>query len=286
MATFALGDIQGCHDELARLLDRLAFDPTRDRLWSVGDLVNRGPKSLDVLRFFKSLGPCTTVVLGNHDLHLLTLAAGHKEPERDTTLHAILRAPDRDELLDWLRQRPLLFQSEKKRVTLVHAGLPPQWDCTQAAGLAREVETALRDPGYREFLQGLYGNEPSRWRDDLRGMDRLRFIVNALTRLRYCDAEGALLLKEKGPLGSQPEAALPWFRVPGRRSREERILFGHWSTLGYLAENNVWALDSGCLWGGQLTALRVRRKKPLESIAINCPGHASPQKTRPVPCRA
>lgn len=276
MATYAIGDIQGCHDELARLLDRLAFDPATDRLWSVGDLVNRGPKSLEVLRFFKQLGACSVVVLGNHDLHLLALAAGNQRHANDSTLDAILQAPDRDELLDWLRRRPLFYRSKKKNVALVHAGLPPQWDCTQAASLAGEVEAALRDPGHAEFLQGLYGNEPSRWRDDLRGMDRLRFIVNCLTRLRYCDAEGTLLLKEKGPPGSQSDGALPWFEVPGRRSREERIIFGHWSTLGYRAEDNLWAIDSGCLWGGELTALRVRRKKPIERIALDCPGQLSP----------
>ncbi len=276
MATYAIGDIQGCYDEFARLLEQLAFDPAQDRLWSVGDLVNRGPKSLEVLRFFKSLGTCSVVVLGNHDLHLLALASGHQKPPRNNTLNAILQAPDRDELLDWLRHRPLFFRSTKKQVALVHAGLPPQWDCTQAAALAGEVEAALRDPGYQEFLQGLYGNEPSRWRDDLRGMDRLRFIVNGLTRLRYCDAEGTLLLKEKGPPAAQAQDVLPWFRVPGRRSRDERILFGHWSTLGYLAEDNIWSLDSGCLWGGALTAIRVRRKKAFATIALDCPGYAKP----------
>ena len=276
MATYAIGDIQGCRDEFARLLERLAFDPTNDRLWSLGDLVNRGPKSLEVLRFFKTLGECAVVVLGNHDLHLLALAAGNQRHARDSTLDAVLQAPDRDELLHWLRHRPLFFHSKKKNIALVHAGLPPQWDCTQAAELATEVESALRDTGYQEFLQGLYGNEPSRWRDDLRGMDRLRFIVNALTRLRYCDAEGTLLLKEKGLPGNQPEGALPWFQVPGRRSRDERIIFGHWSTLGYHTEDNIWAIDSGCLWGGELTAIRVRRKKTIERIAIDCPGYAEP----------
>lgn len=276
MATYAIGDIQGCYDEFARLLDQLDFNPASDRLWSVGDLVNRGPKSLEVLRFFKSLGECSMVVLGNHDLHLLALAVGNHQHAQDSTLDAILQAPDRDELLDWLRHRPLFYHSKKKQVALVHAGLPPQWDCSQTAALATEVEAALRDPAYAEFLQGLYGNEPSRWRDDLRGMDRLRFIVNCLTRLRYCDAEGALLLKEKGPPGQQSEGALPWFEVPGRRSRDERIIFGHWSTLGYHSEHNLWGIDSGCLWGGELTALRVRRKKPFERIALNCPGQAEP----------
>ncbi|MBK1648349.1 symmetrical bis(5'-nucleosyl)-tetraphosphatase [Rhabdochromatium marinum] len=276
MATYAIGDIQGCYDELARLLEQLAFDPSNDRLWSVGDLVNRGPKSLEVLRFFKSLGECSVVVLGNHDLHLLALAAGNQQHAHTSTLNAILQAPDRNELLDWLRHRPLLHYSKKKQVALVHAGLPPQWDCTQAAALAGEVESALRDPGHQEFLQGLYGNEPSRWRDDLRGMDRLRFIVNALTRMRYCDSEGTLLLKEKDSPGTQAEGVLPWFQVPGRRSRDERIIFGHWSMLGYHEADNLWGLDSGCLWGGELTAVRVRRKKSFERIALSCPGYAEP----------
>ncbi|MBB1093759.1 symmetrical bis(5'-nucleosyl)-tetraphosphatase [Rhodopseudomonas palustris] len=277
MATYAIGDVQGCYDELRALLDRLEFDPEHDVLWCVGDLVNRGPNSLAVLRFFKALGEQAQVVLGNHDLHLLALAAGNDHHREKDGLHDVLTAPDRDELLNWLRHRPLLFTDVRKQFTLVHAGLAPQWDLAQAHSCANEVEQVLRDPdNYQAFLCALYGNEPQQWHDDLQGMDRLRFIVNCLTRLRYCTANGKLLLKEKGPLGSQSSQALPWFRVPQRGTQHDRIIFGHWSTLGYLAENNVWALDSGCLWGGQLTAVRVRRKKRIRVTQIDCVSHLIP----------
>ncbi len=278
MATYAIGDIQGCYDELRTLLDRVAFDPEHDVLWCVGDLVNRGPNSLGVLRFFKALGDHAQVVLGNHDLHLLAVAAGNKSHHEDDSLHDVLTAPDRDELLDWLRHRPLLFTDTRKQFTLIHAGLAPQWDLLQAQQCANEVEQVLRDPDhYQAFLAALYGNEPQQWRDDLSGIDRLRFIVNCLTRLRYCSVDGQLLLKEKGPLGSQSSKARPWFQLPQRRTQHDRIIFGHWSTLGYYADHNVWALDSGCLWGGQLTAVRVRRKKQMRVTQIDCVSHLIPQ---------
>lgn len=276
MATYAIGDIQGCYTELRRLLDRLAFDPAGDRLWLVGDLVNRGPESLEVLRYVKSLGDRAVTVLGNHDLHLLALAEGNTKHAKDSNLDAILTAPDRDELLDWLRHRPLLHHDAKKGFAMVHAGLAPQWDLPRALAHARELEEALRGPAYRDFLHGMYGNEPARWSEDLTGMDRLRFITNCLTRMRYCDAEGNLALKEKGPVPGRTHALLPWFAVPGRASRDVRIVFGHWSTLGYLAEHNVWSLDTGCVWGGRLTAIRLRRSKPIEPIALDCTGHAIP----------
>jgi len=276
MATYAFGDIQGCYDEMRRLLDRLTFDPSKDKLWFAGDLVNRGPESLKVLRFVKSLGDRAVVVLGNHDLHLLALGAGYNRGRDKSNLEDILTAPDRDELLDWLRHRPLMHHAPNKRFSMVHAGLAPQWELETALACAREVETALRDPGYADFLGSMYGDGPERWSDDLRGIERLRFSINCFTRLRYCWPDGRLALREKGPPGTQSTSALPWFRVADRASRGERIIFGHWSTLGYCAEDNVWALDSGCLWGGHLTAIRVRKKKPMTPVQLECTGYADP----------
>jgi bis(5'-nucleosyl)-tetraphosphatase (symmetrical) len=275
MSIYAIGDLQGCHAELARLLDRLAFDPAVDRLWFAGDLVNRGPESLAVLRQVRALGDSAIVVLGNHDLHLLAVAAGNARHSRKSTLGAILRAPDRDELLDWLRHRSMLHHDPDLGLTLVHAGLPPQWDLAQALTCARELESVLRSGDHSEFMHAMYGNEPARWSPDLRGIERLRFITNVLTRLRFCTLDGTLALKEKGEIGSQSPGLLPWFQVPGRRTRADRIVFGHWSALGYWSGENVWAIDSGCLWGGALTALRLDRE-PLEPIQIDCAGYLQP----------
>jgi len=277
MATYAVGDIQGCYDEFRQLLEHMEFDPATDKIWSVGDLVNRGPGSLQVLRWFKSLGEQAVVVLGNHDLHLLALAAGNQKlAGKSHTLHEVLAAPDRDELLHWLRHRPLLHYSDHKRFAMVHAGLPPQWDLAQARACAAELEVELRGPGHQDFLLAMYGDQPDRWSEDLRGIDRLRFITNAFTRLRYCTADGHLLLHEKSMPDTQPDHALPWFKVPGRASRETRIVFGHWSTLGYLAEHNAWALDTGCVWGGKMTAVSIRRKRPIKVFDLECVGHQTP----------
>jgi bis(5'-nucleosyl)-tetraphosphatase (symmetrical) len=272
MATYAIGDIQGCYDALLRLLERLPFDPSKDKLWLVGDLVNRGPDSLRVLRFVKDLGDRVVVVLGNHDLHLLALAAGNPKHAKKSNLHDVLEAEDRDELLDWLRHRPLMHHDPNKEFAMVHAGLPPQWDLAKALACARELEAVLRGPHYREYLHAMYGNDPAYWNEALTGMERLRVITNCLTRLRFCDAQGNLALKEKGPPGSQPGAFLPWFTVPGRATRGDRLIVGHWSTLGYMAQDNVWALDTGCIWGGSLTAIRIRKKRPIVPIAQRCPG--------------
>lgn len=257
MAVFAVGDIQGCYDELMRILERIDFDPAEDRLWLTGDLVNRGPGSLETLRFVKEMGERAVSVLGNHDLHLLAVAAGTAPLRRSDTLDAVLAAPDREELLDWLRQRPLLHHSAVLGYTLVHAGLPPQWDLGLAAACARELEAVLRGPQYREFFRQMYGDEPRRWNPNLSGMERLRFIVNCFTRLRYCSVHGDLELKHKGPPGTQPAGCLPWFEVPDRLSAGAHILFGHWSTLGEVRGHNAYALDTGCVWGGRLTALRL-----------------------------
>ena len=270
MATFAVGDIQGCHDELQRLLERIDFDAAEDRLWFTGDLVNRGPRSLATLRFVKSLGEHAVCVLGNHDLHLLAVAAGTAKPRPNDTLDEVLAAPDRDELLDWLRRRPLFHHDATLGYTLVHAGLPPQWDLAQAEGCARELESVLRaDPA--DFFRHMYGNEPRCWSPKLRGMERLRFIVNCFTRLRYCNAEGELDLKAKGAPGSQPEGYLPWYAVPGRRSAGLHILFGHWSTLGEVDGFEVYNLDTGCVWGGRLTALRLDGDDSGGWYSVDCP---------------
>jgi bis(5'-nucleosyl)-tetraphosphatase (symmetrical) len=281
MATYAVGDVQGCYESLRRLLDQIGFDPGTDRLWFVGDLVNRGPDSLAVLRFVKSLGDRALVVLGNHDLHLLARAAGRPGNAKKDNLDDILEAPDRNDLLAWLRHRPLVHHDANKGFTMVHAGFPPQWDLGLALDCARELESALRGSGYRDFLQAMYGDEPAIWSADLTGMERLRFITNCLTRMRYCDPLGRLDLTAKGHPGTQPVGTMPWFRVPWRATRGERIVFGHWSTLKWLAENNVWCLDTGCLWGGHLTAIRMRKRKPNERFEVDCPTYRRPKGPAP-----
>lgn len=274
MAFYAIGDVQGCFDELMRLLERLSFSDHDDYLWFTGDLVNRGPKSLDTLRFIKSLGTHAVTVLGNHDLHLLAVAQGHERyHHKKDTLREILRAPDRAELVDWLRHRPLMHYDATLGFALIHAGLPPQWDVRQALDAAAEVERALRADDYAAYLGEMYGNEPDQWSENLRGGERLRFIINCFTRLRFCDARGRLALEEKGAPGSVPAPWLPWFAMQGRRSADVKIVFGHWSTLGLYSGDNVYALDSGCLWGGALSALRL--DGPLRTrYSVTCPAYA------------
>ena len=275
MATYAVGDVQGCFDELRALLERIRFDATADRLWFVGDLINRGPKSLDVLRFVRALGDRAVCVLGNHDLHLLAVSEGNHKHFRHDTIAEILDAPDRDELLEWLRHRPLMHRDRDLGFSLLHAGLPPHWTVDQALARAREVEKTLQGPGFHAFCRDMYGNKPKRWHESLEGMDRLRFITNCFTRLRYCTPDGKLDLKDKGPPGSQKEGYQPWFAIPDRASAGEPILFGHWSTLGYLHSDNVWALDTGCLWGGRLTALEISATpRPIHS---KCRGARKPE---------
>ena len=257
MAVYAIGDIQGCFDELQSLLRLIHFNPQRDRLWFAGDLVNRGPKSLETLRFIKDLGNRAASVLGNHDLHLIAAAHGYPISGDDHTLDAILCAPDRDELINWLRQQPLLHHDDTLGYTMIHAGLPPQWDLTLARRCAQEVETCLRGDRINDFIEHMYGNKPHQWSDDLSGWKRLRFTVNCLTRLRFCDDQGRLKLKYKGPPGSQPPEYHPWFELPDRKSKDMNIVFGHWSTLGKRNDAGVFPLDTACLWGGELTALRL-----------------------------
>jgi bis(5'-nucleosyl)-tetraphosphatase (symmetrical) len=288
MALYAIGDVQGCDEELGALLDTLRFSPDRDRLWFVGDLVNRGPGSLGVLRRIRALGDAATVTLGNHDLHLLAVAFGTAPVRSGDTLIETLAAPDREPLLEWLLRRPLLHEDHTLNVCLLHAGLPPQWDWTLARRCAREFEGALRSDPQR-LLQRLYGDQPDRWDDALEGAERLRFIVNCFTRLRYLDKDGRLMLRAKGsPKKMQTEGLIPWFEAREARWRGPRIVFGHWSTLGFLNEGDVTALDTGCVWGGSLTALRldVPDARPVQ---VGCAGGSarktSPRtRNRPPPC--
>ena len=271
MAVYAIGDVQGCFDALQRLFAKLNFDARRDRAWFTGDLVNRGPQSLEVLRFVAGLGDRAVTVLGNHDLHLLAVAGGHAAPKARDTLAPILAAPDRDPLLDWLRHRPLLHVDTTLGYALVHAGLIPQWDMDEAQLCAAEVEAVLRGPAATALYAHMYGDTPNRWDPQLRGYERLRFIVNVCTRLRYCDVDGRINLDHKGAPGSQPQPWLPWFRAPARRSRTTRIVFGHWSTLGLHRADDVLGLDTGCVWGGALTAVRLDAGGEVTTVA--CASH-------------
>jgi len=275
MSTYAIGDIQGCYRDLLRLLEAINFDRNNDTLWCVGDLVNRGPQSLEVLRFFKKLGDKAIVTLGNHDLHLLAVGNGHTDYLKPKdTLHSVLQAPDNYELLTWLRHCPLLHHDQSLNFTMIHAGLPPQWDLATAQQCAREVETVLKSAQYPDYLANLYGNEPKKWSDKLAGWERLRFITNCFTRMRYCNDEGKLALKNKGtPRWNTKDSEQPWFLLPNRATRSEQIIFGHWSTLGYYAKHNVYALDTGCLWGGALTALRLEDQ---QVFSVQCTGERIP----------
>ncbi len=255
MALYLIGDVQGCDAALQRLLDRIAFSPSRDHLFLLGDLVNRGPDSAGVLRRVMGYAGSATSLLGNHDLSLLAVAHGMRPPHRNDTLDSVLLAPDREAMLEWLRLQRMAAQAHG--LLLVHGGVLPQWDVAQTLALAGEVETALRGPALTEFLSQMYGNTPDRWNDALAGADRLRVVVNALTRLRFCTPEGVMDLRASGGLDQAPPGTLPWFDVPGRRTAGATIAFGHWSTLGFLRRPDIIALDTGCVWGGCLSALRL-----------------------------
>ena len=272
MATYAIGDLQGCYEPLERVLAEVRFDPARDRAWFVGDLVNRGPDSLRCLRFVKSLGEAAVTVLGNHDLHLVCMAEGIQPRRPRDTLDDVLAAPDREELVRWLRHRPL-FHAEGRHA-LVHAGLLPQWTVARARELAHEVEEALRGPGYRAFLERLYGDRPDAWSDDLEGIDRLRVIVNSMTRLRVCDSRGAMVLRFTGEPGEANEGWTPWFDTPGRRSADHAIVCGHWSALGLEIRPDLLSLDSGCVWGRCLTAVRLEDRRVFQA---DCPPGQDPE---------
>ena len=275
MALYLIGDVQGCDAALARLLDEIAFSPSRDRLALLGDLVNRGPDSLAVLRRVMALQGAVACVLGNHDLHLLAVALGIRKPHRSDTLDGILNAPDRDALIDWVRQRPLALHEAD--MLMVHAGVLPQWTAQQTLALAREVEEALRGPDWGAFLAVMYGNEPDRWDDALRGPERWRVIINALTRLRFCTPDGRMDFKAKHDAHDAPPGLLPWFDAPQRRTRDTVIAFGHWSTLGWFSRADVLGLDTGCVWGGCLTAVRLgAAPQERERIQVRCPQAQKP----------
>ncbi len=267
MAIYAIGDLQGCADELDALLAGLPFDAARDRLWFVGDLVNRGPRSLEALRRVRALGDAAVVVLGNHDFHLLRLAAGVGKARAGDTLDEVLAAPDAEQLFDWLRHRPLMHVDAGH--AMVHAGLLPQWSIGKARALAAEVEAELRGPRYRELLGGLYGSEPRAWREDLEGRDRLRVIVNAMARLRFCTPAGEMDVEAKGK--EPPRGYRAWFEL--RPAGEETIVCGHWSALGLKLTERLIALDTGCVWGGSLSALRLDDRKLFQ---LPCRGYRTP----------
>jgi bis(5'-nucleosyl)-tetraphosphatase (symmetrical) len=266
MATYAIGDLQGCFAPLQDLIGEIGFRESEDRLWFVGDLVNRGPQSLEILRFVKSLGERAVGVLGNHDLHLLMVAEGRMKPHRKDTLGAILDAPDRDELLTWLRRLPLMHAEGE--YTMVHAGLLPSWSVDKALDLARETEHALQGSDWRGLMSQMYGNQPDHWDDALSGYDRSRVIINAMTRLRICTPDGRMEFSHKGRIEDIPPGYVAWFAVPERRSADATIICGHWSAIGLLAQKNLLALDSGCLWGRCLTAVRLEDRRIYQ---VPCP---------------
>jgi len=267
MATYAIGDVQGCFDELQALLSEVRFDKDQDRVWFVGDLANRGPKSLEVLRFVRDLGDRAVAVLGNHDLHLLAQHEGVERPSKSDTFQDVLAAPDCRELIDWLKKRPMMHVEGE--YAMVHAGLLPQWSIGKAFSLGREVESALSGTSCKDFLKHMYGGKPERWDEALTGWDRLRVIVNAMTRMRFCDPSGRMDLAGKG---TEPRAGyLRWFDA--RRNDEQTILFGHWSQLGLVMREKLVGLDSGCVWGGALTAMRLEDRSRYE---VRCRGYQAP----------
>lgn len=265
-ATYAIGDLQGCYQSLATLIDKIdAATPDASFIF-VGDLVNRGPQSLQTLRLIRSMGERAQIVLGNHDLHLLAAAHGIRKLHRSDTLDEILNAPDREELLDWLRHRPLALYQQNH--LFLHAGVLPQWSATKTLALAQEVADMLQSPGWVDFLREMYGNQPLRWDDALKGNERLRCIVNALTRLRFCDQDGTMELAAKESSGISLPGYMPWFDAPRRQTKDVTVVFGHWSTLGLIQRPNLIGLDTGCVWGGKLTAVRLADRALLQ---VSCP---------------
>ncbi|MFO7581568.1 symmetrical bis(5'-nucleosyl)-tetraphosphatase [Guyparkeria sp.] len=275
MATYAIGDLQGCLDPLEALLERVAFDPARDRLWFVGDLVNRGPQSLEALRFVRELGDRAVTVLGNHDIHLLGCHYGTRKARGRDTLAPILAADDRDELLDWLRRRPLIHHDPELDWTLVHAGIAPAWTLAQAIEEARAAEASMAGDEPTGFFRDIFGNQSDRWDEAAAPVDRQRFAINAFTRMRYCHPDGRMDFDEKRPPEKADPSLLPWFAMPGRPTADRRIVFGHWSTLGpAMSRHNTWGIDQGCLWGRQLTALRLEDER---LFAVDCPSQQTPR---------
>ncbi|WP_053162933.1 symmetrical bis(5'-nucleosyl)-tetraphosphatase [Pseudomonas sp. P1.8] len=275
MATYAVGDLQGCLEALQCLLKQVAFDPAKDRLWLVGDLVNRGPQSLETLRFLYTIRESLVCVLGNHDLHLLAAGRNIERLKKTDTLREIIDAPDSAELLEWLRQQKLMHYDEQRNTALVHAGIPPQWSLRKALKCAAEVETALRDDNLLPpYLDGMYGNDPAKWDNDLKGVTRLRVITNYFTRMRFCTAEGKLDLKSKEGLDTAPPGYKPWFQHKERKTKDLKIIFGHWAALeGNIDAPGISALDTGCVWGGALTLMNVDSG---ERLNCKCDEHGQP----------
>lgn len=272
MATYAIGDIQGCYYSFQQLLQKICFQPQLDNLWLVGDVINRGSGSLEMLRWTYRHRHRVVMVLGNHDLHALAVAEGYVPPHAGDTLHELLDAPDSGELFGWLREQPLVYRTDN--YLMVHAGLLPQWSADDAVRLASEVQQALSGNGYHDFLSQMYGNQPVRWDESLAGVDRLRLITNAMTRLRTCTPQGEMNFKFSGELKDIPAGYIPWFDVPGRRSADTAIICGHWSALGLVQRSDLYALDTGCLWGGRLTAMRLEDKVIFQ---VPCAAEDSPR---------
>lgn len=271
MATYALGDIQGCQPQLQMLLEIIDRETPGAKLFFAGDLVNRGPASLETLRMVKGLGERAVTVLGNHDLHLLAVACGIRKVKPGDTVQPVLEAPDRNELIDWLRHRPMAYAADG--FLLVHAGVLPQWDAEKTMALAHEVEQVLRGNDWKDFLAEMYGNLPDRWDDGLEGTARLRCIVNGLTRLRFCTADGKMEFASKMGTDEAPPGYMPWFDVPGRKTGDSTVVFGHWSTLGLVMRDRLVSLDTGCVWGGKLTAVRLEDRALFQ---VDCPGFQEP----------
>jgi len=284
-STYAIGDVQGCFDDLLRLLEKLDFNPEVDRLWFTGDLVNRGPNSLELLRFVRGIGSAAISVLGNHDLHLLAVASGAVRIRKKDTIAEILDAPDCEELLFWLRHQPIMHHSERLGFTMLHAGLPPQWDLEMAMQCARELETVLQNFGYEDLFRHLSGAEPLTWREDLAGWERLRFITNCFTQLRWCDPAGRLdLAGKRRRAKARCKRSLPWFGIPHRASKPLSILFGHWAKLVIPSPNGsspgVIPLDTGCANGGRFTAFRLEDRRHFR---LKCKNKAVPWKSLAAP---
>lgn len=284
MALYLIGDLQGCDEALGRLLDLIDFSPSRDTAYFLGDLVNRGPASDRVLRRLSALGTSARCLLGNHDLHLLAVASGAHSVKRRDTLDCVLHAPDANAMLEWLQQQALALQEHiaGRSLLMVHAGVLPQWDVLQTLELAQEVQRCLGNEGdAREFFRYMYGDEPRQWDDRLQGIARLRVTVNALTRLRFCTADGAMEFATKDSATQAPVGYMPWFDVPCRKTAGDTVAFGHWSTLGWLGRDDVYGLDLGCVWGGQLAALRFpnRSRWEPELICVDCPVTVAPGKS-------
>lgn len=269
MATYAIGDVQGCYDSLMALLKKIDYDEQKDTLWFSGDLVNRGPKSLQTLRFIKGLGDKAVSVLGNHDLHLLALYYSNGNKKKSDTLEDILNASDCEELMDWLRHQPLVHRDKSLNALMVHAGIPPNWSAKKARKRSKEVEEFIQSPDFKDFFDSMYGNNPDRWNKSLQGIDRLRIIVNYFTRMRFCTQNGQLDLLTKEGLDKEPQGFSPWFEL-NRKAKETRIFFGHWAALeGKADEKNVFALDTGCVWGSQLSAIRLEDETWFRTPAID-----------------